>query len=205
MVGGAILSILIISCFRDNGQSQTINKRHCTELNEAGVASLNSFLHQQTRNKGILVESIKLFTQAIECDSLYFVARQNRITCLSLLGDYRNAIKDVNFFLNLSPNDPNRLLIKAKFFEKIDALDSASLVFNKVIRIYDDSITRNPENVLLICERLHAVASIYGPEKVISQIDSLILKYPENDTILSYKKIIENSDQENPDTLSLLK
>lgn len=137
----------------------------CVELNNKGV----SYMMNNTPNdrQSDLNKAIKLYKQAIACDTAYVTAYINLATAYDDAHLYSERMHVLNKLIVLTKGHPSFLLLKATLLEKTDHLDSASKWYQLTRKAYEKHLAKKPDDISLITGKIDLIAVMEGKNQAI--------------------------------------
>jgi tetratricopeptide (TPR) repeat protein len=129
VLSALIIAVLFCSC---GGPKLTVNPE-ARKLNDSAVfLAMNAI---QNRDNA-LAKAIGLLDKAIQIDSDYYVAYQNRFSFQTDLKQYSAALESAKHMLKKYPNDVTILMVTGEAYERAGDKFSAILCYNKALSGY---------------------------------------------------------------------
>jgi tetratricopeptide (TPR) repeat protein len=183
---------VIFGCSSKESRSQA---RNCIALNNAAIDSIQAY-NLGRPDKLLLTRALELLNKAIQCDSTYQLAYQNKLTVLIQLGKHSEALGLVEELERFLPEDPNIFTAKGLMYERMKKTDSANIWYDHAFKLCDQKLSAYPDSVKFIYDRTYLIAVTSGKESALNEINRYIDLYPDQKTLLTYREAIRNFDKE---------
>jgi tetratricopeptide (TPR) repeat protein len=165
----------INSCVQKHPNGANVPSKECIELNNRGVEYLKKF----PTDKMDINEAIRLFKQAVICDSTYAIGYENLANAYERNHSYSEEIIALNKVLTLTENAAPILLEKGKAFERTNNIDSAKKIYYLANLGFEKRLLKQPGDAEVIKELILLKALMVGKDEAVKEINAQIKLHPE--------------------------
>ena len=176
-------------------EKSNIVAEQCVVLHDSAMSLLNKYYFEDT-NPTKLDLILDLLNQAIACDTNYFLAYNDKVTVLSIKGEYMKVVSLLNKMLEFSGNDPQLIFLKGIAYEKLNNYSAAETAYKKAAIEYEKRLNLYPDSIEMILDKLFFIAFTKGKGEALSELNKYILKYPDNTMFQDYKPMFENFNRD---------
>jgi tetratricopeptide (TPR) repeat protein len=171
----SVLLLASVACKKNKPEDQSHSD--CKQFINQGVDSLAHYQHQFKKRRSTLEASLKLYNDAIKCDSNLNVARWNKLGVFGQLEEYDSIIVIVDDLLKRH-YDSSILIFKAGAYEKLKNMESSQLMYRRAYGYLVRKLKYNPDNASLIYHKVFAMSKIFKEDSALKEIDYYLAKYP---------------------------
>ncbi|WP_289530298.1 tetratricopeptide repeat protein [Labilibaculum sp. K2S] len=164
--------------------------KSCIALNDSAVNLLNKY-YVEDSNPAKLDIILDLLNESISCDTNFYLAYNNKITVLSLKGEYLKVVNLLNKMLEFSNNNPQLIFFKGMAYEKLKDYPSAEIAYKQAAVEYEKRLQLHPDSLIIITDKLFFTAFTEGKDQAIAELKEYVLKYPNNTMLKEYQFIFE--------------
>ena len=173
-----------------------VPNQKAVSLNDSAVYLLSqTMMFQDSLNASLNKQALKFLNQAFEIDSMYELAYSNKVDVLKNLGRYQDAIKTLKYAVRVIDNYAEAYSTQGFLYEKIGKVDSADLMYNAALKVYQNRLSKSPDNIderlnlaFLVIFTNNKTEALYEVEDIIEATGS----QQAND----FKSVIKNLDRE---------
>jgi len=196
-----VLLLTAIACNTRNNKSASdteeldIIAKECVALHDSAANLLNKYYFESS-NPAKLDLILDLLNQAINCDPSYYLAYNNKVTVLSLKGEYQKVVTLLDEMLEFSDNDPQLIFLKGIAYEKLNYYTAAEIAYKQAAVEYEKRLKLYPDSLELITDKLFFIAFTKGKEQALSELSKYILKYPDKTMLKDFRPLFENFNRD---------
>ena len=165
--------------------------KECIALHDSATNLLNKYYFEGS-DPAKLDLILDLLNLAINCDSNFFLAYNNKVTVLSTKGEYQKVVKLLDEMLVFSDNNPQLIFLKGIAYEKLNDNATAEAVYKQAAVGYEKQLKLYPDSLQLITDKLFFTAFTKGKDEALSELNNYILKYPDKSILKDFQPMFEN-------------
>lgn len=137
-------------------------------------------LAQSAKNKDSVLKAIQFIEEAIKKDSLYYASYSNKAMLLCNLGNYTDALENLDRAISLNPKLQELKELKGFMLEKIGKFNDSKEIFQNAIKYYDGKIKSDSANVKFQINRAFLLFFLHNPNIAIQEFNKIKERHPNN-------------------------
>ncbi len=174
--------------------AQTNENQKAIDLNDKAIKLYNNY----SRETSMVEDVLKLLDDAIDSDSLYWVAYYNKANILSESGRCYEALITLDNLILQRPDIVSALGFSGLIFERMGQTKQAENRYIQTIAKYDSIIQKGEDSLIVYFEidRVKLLFLTNGNEEGIKAFEILKSKYPNDDYIINQAEFFYNFNRE---------
>lgn len=179
---------MLLSCsdnerLSNNAVKETDKSRNakCIEIRDSAY----SYVLSNSQNPSLdLNIALKLYDEAIQCDSNYYLAYYNKFSLLVLMDSLDRALLQLDEIINVFNVKTYHIYEdKSILYKRMDNIDSATYYSKKAYDLLVNNVSVNPDSIPILQDWILYTVTKKGKKKGIELADSLLNLHPTSDIL----------------------